>query len=1273
MNVFAPSPETIALLQSFGHGIAQNLIASAIVEWKKLKDDHRAQESAAWVEDIEHRKSIERRISQSVSQALRDLNIGQADLNVLLPLGSDPVLSAELARQIVSDKYSADSVAKLLLGHLPLPGINDSHIRELADTLIQAVQSAIAEDPHLCRIKQLQFQARTTEDISDLHKELSARFSKTEDTLNQLPASLRVALKSELRAAMAEGSPEAEHLKSQNQKRFDRARMELLSGSVVVAEKEYRALVADLESQGTSADKTLLFRSYTNLGSSLWQQFRRDEAAEWFDKAYIAKPDEEKGKTNRAACLIHRREFEAALAILNEVKATNPDCFEAHYLASCVYLEQGDVAQAIALLERRPFESSSYFQALAEAYLRREDCAKAAEAARTALTKTRNSTEALMTLANSLGFPLVHRRLRGGSGAFSLTDSEHQQVLEAIRSGETAVTALRAQSRVYQLGEMLTNLAAFHELLGDDESAAAAAREAVECAPQNVTTLKNLWAAQMRLGKYVDAYETARKLIQVGEKMAGKLRQLESLLFQSEYERLLSESAEDSALAGDLHREPRFWELKAQTHFQLHQVEAAFTTINEALGKFPDSARLYAARASLYEELGQLDEAREDLERAEKGEEDALRTLLHAAMFYYFHNDWSAAAQRFLKLGADSIYSPFLDKYLVCLHNLKQFLQCFELATKAIAVAGQFNPTLHELAARCAYNANDLPAAKIHFEKLVQQHTAKVVEHQKMLAQVYMRLDETEKAFAVLKKAHARTPGDLDVLIGLSFTCTLRKQHKAALEYAATAVRAANQNPRAHMALVKAGLDCPPEFKIDDRQRNLFQSSLEFLDKHQSGLIKAVPVEADLRSVTAMVKARADHAHRIENLIQRKNLPMALLGQQLGLSPFDAWAGLIAHPKFHVRMAYGNAEEQAKEAEAALRGGAVSVDVFALFTLQLLRQLNLLRKLYTRVFVHTAVFEAIVEHVRELETRDTSTTIGYDEGKLFRFEIGSEQMEQRLSFLRNIRDFLKSPAVELVGLDAGFVSSEEMKKACDVLGRLYYEPLLVAKSRGASYYADDAAMRVLAANSHGVTSFCTQALLRAAKEKKLLTDVEYEDAIIKLLRHNYHFVSESVTTLARLLESEAFQPSELAKTMLGRVAEPTVDRNTAVRVLSEFCFFVWRADLSKTKSNREVWLELCLDSLLRAKQPEELFSQFLVNLGIRALPQPTAFGGITSWILRRGKLQALQRHLFFIGVQQVIVQMRTLATQQYAWWWGLQDQWRQLGRLNDALDRNGWL
>jgi len=83
MNIPVPDPETIALLQSFGYGMAQNLISSAIVEWKKLKDDKNAQENTAWLENVEHSKPLEDRVVQSVCEAHRKIDLLDAILDAL--------------------------------------------------------------------------------------------------------------------------------------------------------------------------------------------------------------------------------------------------------------------------------------------------------------------------------------------------------------------------------------------------------------------------------------------------------------------------------------------------------------------------------------------------------------------------------------------------------------------------------------------------------------------------------------------------------------------------------------------------------------------------------------------------------------------------------------------------------------------------------------------------------------------------------------------------------------------------------------------------------------------------------------------------------------------------------------------------------------------------------------------------------------------------------------------------------------------------------------
>jgi len=531
-------------------------------------------------------------------------------------------------------------------------------------------------------------------------------------------------------------------------------------------------------------------------------------------------------------------------------------------------------------------------------------------------------------------------------------------------------------------------------------------------------------------------------------------------------------------------------------------------------------------------------------------------------------------------------------------------------------------------------------------------------------------MDEPEKAYGLLKKAFARHPKDVDVLVSVAYAATLLKRHNEALHYGTLAVKASPTDERAHLALIKAGSDCPLEFRIDEVTRQDIQQSLAFLERQPSGYVKAIPVEPDLKSFIAMAKARADYAHKVEDLVREKNLPMSFLSEQLGLSPFQAWSVLTRHPSLHVFMSYGTTKEQVDELGTAHGSTSVCMELFALMTMCLLKQMQLLPRLFGKIHVHTGAFEAIVSEIRELETRKSPFFVSYHDGKLVRLEIPPEQIQRSLSFLKEIREFLRSQT-ELIGIKPSDVDLDRMSQATTVLGKASYETILAAKERGTAYFCDDAPMRSLAATEFKVSGFCTQALLRSAKERNILTESQYEECIVTLIKHNYYFVYETGDTLVYLIKAEGFKMSETLNLLLCRVADPKVNRDAATRILSDFCLFIWGADYSNRPTDRDYWLGYCIGALLKAKEPEELFIHFVSNLAGRTLMNPELFYGVTGWILRCKALSTLQRGLFYLCVQQVILQMCSLVTLEAPWVPSLRQRWRLGGRINVILSRNG--
>jgi hypothetical protein len=90
------SPEAIALLQSFGFDIGKGLITSTIVEWKKIKDDRVAQETADFFSDVDHSKAFIVRIQEKICQGFQQLLASHKYDQLIKELESDPDLLSEL-------------------------------------------------------------------------------------------------------------------------------------------------------------------------------------------------------------------------------------------------------------------------------------------------------------------------------------------------------------------------------------------------------------------------------------------------------------------------------------------------------------------------------------------------------------------------------------------------------------------------------------------------------------------------------------------------------------------------------------------------------------------------------------------------------------------------------------------------------------------------------------------------------------------------------------------------------------------------------------------------------------------------------------------------------------------------------------------------------------------------------------------------------------------------------------------------------------------------
>jgi tetratricopeptide (TPR) repeat protein len=798
------------------------------------------------------------------------------------------------------------------------------------------------------------------------------------------PLAMQAEVVAVVRAAMAEGFPGADHLKTVNQIRFERARTELLEGSIEKAERDYRDLIDDLEKQKDGVDRLLLFRCFTNLGSSLWQQFRRNEAVVYFERAYALKPEEPKAGTNKALCLIHAGDIGGAKNLLERLLDPANPRFDVIYLLAAIMLDTGNGSEAVQFLEHHPFATEEYFVALAEAYLKNEQYDRAESAARNALKVDPSSHQALVLLSSALAFPFTFRGKKRPRPLLGLAPSDAEKLKEAIKAAEEAVKAFRTQNRKHQLTEVLVNLSVFYAYARHHEAAERAGEEASQLDPTDPAALTNLWCAQMHRKKYEEAYATAGKLRNCGKNKAGKMRQLEALLADSQYERVITEAADDAAIIPALENDPRWFEIQAEALFGTHDQVNALTLLKDGLSHHPQNPALLLCRAQIAEKLGDEAAAMTDLETVEKNvSRDDPTVVCNCGAFYMRLENWKKAQYFFEMAGGESIYSLVFGEYVTCLFNNGLYSKCYDLVSKALNSLKGFNPQLEELAALSAYLSNDLRPAEKHFRMLVRKSTGKIsVKHRKALANVLFRLDEPAKALTVLREACTQDPHDTEVLIGLASVSLQLKQVEDAMNFALKAIEVDSKLLKAHQVVVQASLRWPKGQKPAKRVFEAVPRSIKFLENDPNSGIRAVPIEPGLKSVIEMLKDRILHVQEIEKVFESPPLPIGMFANAIGRGEYETWRHLTAHPKLQVRFALGTQEEQIAEISSAGAAKAVSLDLFTLFSLRLTKTLHLLPQLFDAIYVHTRVWEAILQEIAELEGSPASGTIVYNEGHI---------------------------------------------------------------------------------------------------------------------------------------------------------------------------------------------------------------------------------------------------------------------------------------------------
>jgi tetratricopeptide (TPR) repeat protein len=809
---------------------------------------------------------------------------------------------------------------------------------------------------------------------------------------------------------------------------------------------------------------------------------------------------------------------------------------------------------------------------------------------------------------------------------------------EAIDAALKAEAILQKRSRKALLEEVQANLLAFYILsYRDDEGLMLAMRMEVSGTTSEVA-LGNLYHIFLMSGKSEKALKVADAIASKLGTEESRMRKAKALVLAGKGAMALQELAEIKSINEQITDNPMWIATASGAYYALHQADEALNILQHGINTHPGSVELHLETAKLMAEMRREDQALVYFKSAENLSPAHPEMLSCYGQFLFSNRDWVGALDRFEKIGARSPNNPLFPRLVFSLYHTGKFDDCLERVCEFRSTRSELEETVFDVGSRVAIILEQWPLAKELLEALVREGGGRHFENLKLLAKVYLRLDDHQEAYTLLSQAVSGDSKDVEALTLLAQVCAACGKHSEALQRHAISLEADPASTQARAAFFGTMLTLPEGFEPTTEILRLHHENVPILASDPSGILRTIKVQRDdgafdFSNIKRELDKNAKAVAEVLEYSSQNPMPLQFLASDLGVKMFEGWRAFTADSERGVRMCIGTKEEQESQLCATDLCRTMSVDLVALFTLQGLGKLGLLNRLFDKVFIHISILDAVVEELREAVAWPSSGRLGSVNGQMIMFPPQPEEREMKIRALNEIRDFLKCDQVILSGLRS---TSKFANFVPDIVCNSRVEglmaPALVAHEQKAAFLSDDFIQRVLTTRL-ACPSFCTQALLRRALAKAIISLSEYQDAVLMLHSWNYHFVSDNRQTLLRLVERERIPTTALAQKVVANLIRHSIFSDESRRILIDFVLFIWDKREQRGFPARP-WMSAVCDMIEQAAPKLKLAFRIISDLPMHSPMHASIFSNFIGFMCEtRSGDPGIARKLLSHGVR----------------------------------------
>jgi len=315
-------------------------------------------------------------------------------------------------------------------------------------------------------------------------------------------------------------------------------------------------------------------------------------------------------------------------------------------------------------------------------------------------------------------------------------------------------------------------------------------------------------------------------------------------------------------------------------------------------------------------------------------------------------------------------------------------------------------------------------------------------------------------------------------------------------------------------------------------------------------------VEGSFRPILESARERAEQVRRIEEAYESGKAPIALLAAAGGGTVFDFWDFLRYHGRIKIKMALGNAVERKAATQSVMAAPGVVVDPITLYGAQTLGFADTLLQACPDSHITQSsidlLHEAYQARVDAIGGEGDRGSFVADEHGTRIVEMSRETSDLLISNLGRTLELARGLKIAMP--EEGTALNPDFEAVFEDVGPCFVDTLVVAKERGWTLLADDTALRLFA-GLDGISSAWSQVALQIARNKGVISQDAYSDALGAMLEGNYRYVSIDGDTTQ--FEWERRGTSPWLKQFLDHIALPTNDPWSIAQLIGTSLLELW--------------------------------------------------------------------------------------------------------------------